>query len=156
MTFSRKKLADWLGRIATGRLGRHCLAVGRNGEKAASDFLENAGYDILARNYRAPHGIGELDIVARDAAGCLCFVEVKTRRQTPGRPSALRPLSAVDDAKQRRLRRAARRWILAMGTPEKPRHRFDVVEVWSHGVTPVRIVHWPYAFPAAAPPGERP
>ena len=37
--------------------------IGRQGEEAAAVFLERAGYEILARNFRTPRG--EIDIVAR-------------------------------------------------------------------------------------------
>ena len=125
------------------------MRIGRNGERAAASFLANAGYDILACNYRAPHGVGELDIVARDAGGCLCFVEVKTRRERKGRAPLVRPIAAVTAGKRSNLRQAARFWLEAMSTPQKPPYRFDVVEVWSHNSSPVRLVHWPYAFPSS-------
>ena len=60
--------------------------IGRQGEEAAAVFLERAGYDILARNFRTPRG--EIDIVASKGR-MLAFVEVKTRRtQRFGRPAA--------------------------------------------------------------------
>jgi putative endonuclease len=51
-------------------------SVGRWGEELAADWLQQHGYEILARNVRTPYG--EIDLVAR-RDGSLCFVEVKTR-----------------------------------------------------------------------------
>lgn len=47
---------------------------GDRGEAAVSAALEARGYRILARQYRCRWG--ELDLVAWDPAGILCFVEV--------------------------------------------------------------------------------
>ena len=54
----------------------HNQSVGKKGEIIATDHLRKAGYDIIAKNYRA--GRGEIDIIAKLAA-TLIFVEVKTR-----------------------------------------------------------------------------
>ena len=51
--------------------------TGQAGERAATEYLRRAGYDICARNWR--QGRDELDIVALKE-GVLHFVEVKTRR----------------------------------------------------------------------------
>lgn len=124
-------------------------AVGQRGERLAARFLENAGYDILARNYAAPHGAGEIDIVARSRSGRLCFVEVKTRRVHPGRTWSLRPASAVDEAKRRRLRRSAYCWRRSVGTRKEAPCRFDIVEVWADGLRPRWLKHWAEAFPVS-------
>jgi len=55
---------------------RHGL--GNRGEALAADYLEKHGYTIRERNYRVPN-LGEIDIVAEEA-GCLVYVEVRTRR----------------------------------------------------------------------------
>lgn len=51
--------------------------LGRRGEAAAREFLEQRGYTVLAENYRCPWG--ELDIVAQQGE-TVVFVEVRTRR----------------------------------------------------------------------------
>ncbi len=53
--------------------------LGDSGERVAAMFLEQRGYKILARNWRSPTRVGEMDLVAEDADG-LAFVEVRTRR----------------------------------------------------------------------------
>ena len=98
---------------------------GDRGEAAVSAALEARGYRILARQYRCRWG--ELDLVAWDPAGILCFVEVKTR--SPGAIAAAR--ESVTPAKQRRLRAAAG-YYLAEKELDCP-CRFDVAEVWDSG-----------------------
>ncbi|MCD8096248.1 MAG: YraN family protein [Ruminococcus sp.] len=51
--------------------------IGNAGEAAVAKFLENNGYEILARNYTVKGG--EIDIIARKDDH-LAFVEVKTRK----------------------------------------------------------------------------
>src|SRR5687768_8729018 len=51
--------------------------LGREGERLASRYLRGQQYRILYRNFRAPRGGGEVDIVCRDKAdNMLVFVEV--------------------------------------------------------------------------------
>lgn len=74
--------------------------LGKLGEDFAAGILEDRGFLILERNYRCP--FGEIDIIA-EKAGKLSFVEVKTRATLRfGRPA-----EAVNQQKQRRIRRAA-------------------------------------------------
>jgi len=54
----------------------HRQALGRWGEAAAADFLQQRGDEILGRNVRTPHG--EIDLITR-RADIIVFVEVKTR-----------------------------------------------------------------------------
>jgi len=48
---------------------------GKEGENKAAEFLEKAGMQILARNFRSP--VGEVDIIALEKE-TIVFVEVKT------------------------------------------------------------------------------
>lgn len=121
--------------------------MGRRGEDAAGRFLENAGYALLCRNWRAPRNLGELDIVCRDASGVLCFVEVKTLRLK--RAAAISgealpsPLAAWTRGKRRRMARAAAEYLSTLGNPRVP-IRYDVVEVWSESSGSPRFLrHWP-------------
>lgn len=119
------------------------LNVGVWGEAEAERALREKGYRILGRRVRVLRRL-ELDLVARDG-DCLVFVEVKTR----GSDAFGRPASAVDQAKRRRLSRAAMIYL----RPLKPRpatFRFDVVEVIGtpeSGVGDLR--HIVNAFPLA-------
>jgi putative endonuclease len=96
--------------------------VGRRGEAIAACWLWTQGCRILYRNYRGPEG-GEVDLVCRHGQD-LCFAEVKTRTGTAfGRPGL-----AVDEAKQRLIRRGAESWLRLLGCPEI-RWRYDIVEL---------------------------
>ncbi|NLV20992.1 MAG: YraN family protein [Syntrophomonadaceae bacterium] len=53
------------------------IALGRQGEEIAAAYLQQQGYEILARNYRCRYG--ELDIICKKN-NIIVFVEVKTRR----------------------------------------------------------------------------
>ncbi|WP_265523244.1 YraN family protein [Oerskovia flava] len=79
-------------------------AVGRYGEKVATAYLLDAGWQVLDRNWRGTGG--ELDIVALDAT-TLVSVEVKTRRGT----GFGHPAEAVTAAKLARLRRLTGQWL---------------------------------------------
>ncbi len=54
----------------------HNQAIGRWGEKAAAEYLQACGYEIVEKNARTPYG--EIDLVAR-RDGVTVFVEVKAR-----------------------------------------------------------------------------
>lgn len=78
--------------------------LGRAGEDRAVAYLQDQGYEILARNWRAP--TGEIDVIARTGRQ-LVFVEVKTRRGGDFGD----PLEAVDARKRARLWRLAHAWL---------------------------------------------
>ena len=104
--------------------------LGDYGERVAADWLRSKGCRILARNFKGPHK-GEVDIVARDGK-LLLFVEVKTRQER----TKIRPLDAVNKAKQTLIERGANAWLKRLGTRDLP-WRFDVIEVYvEEGVKP--------------------
>lgn len=80
------------------------MALGKAGEDAVCEFLSNHGHSILERNYRSGHL--EIDIISLDANG-VHFVEVKTRVA----PTPTRPGEVVDATKQKRIARAAARYL---------------------------------------------
>jgi putative endonuclease len=80
--------------------------LGKRGEALAALFLQNAGYEILERNWRCPQG--EIDLIARDGADTV-FVEVKTRSSL----AFGHPLEAITVQKLARLRRLAQSWCQA-------------------------------------------
>lgn len=55
---------------------KHNHLIGKWGEQAAAEYLEQKGYLILEKNTRTPHG--EIDIVAT-LEGLTVLVEVKAR-----------------------------------------------------------------------------
>lgn len=54
------------------------IQKGKYGEDLAVDYLKKNRYKIIDRNYKYSK-YGEIDIIALDRDGALCFVEVKTR-----------------------------------------------------------------------------
>jgi putative endonuclease len=107
--------------------------LGRDGERAAAEYLENLGYRILDRNWRSADG--ELDIVAADRQTFVA-VEVKTRS---GRRYGT-PLEAVGRDKLRRLRRLAVLWLNAHGI-RFDQVRIDVVALMLEGTGGFTIEH---------------
>ncbi len=102
-------------------------ARGDRGENAAVGYLCRRFYRILSRNYRA--GGAEIDVVAKRGK-TLVFVEVKTRRLSPGESTRLtRPAAAVTRDKQEHVIRAAKIWLAQHPNP-KFSVRFDVIEVY--------------------------
>ena len=115
--------------------------IGAWGEELALHLLEAQGYDIRARNWRAPGG--EVDLVAQDG-DTVVFVEVKTR--TGSRFGT--PEEAVTAIKRRRLQRAAWAYLLAHDLLDAP-WRIDVIAVdRSAGPGAPRIEHYQDAVDA--------
>ncbi len=103
---------------------QHPLETGERGETLAYWYLRQAGYILVARNWRARRGTGELDLIGWDGA-TLAFVEVKTRTSCEGGP----PEAAVVHAKQKRVVKAAKEYLrrLRLGPVN---YRFDIVSVF--------------------------
>ena len=97
-------------------------ALGNRGEAEVARYLRRKGYTLLASQWRCR--FGELDLVARDRRGIVCFVEVKLRSDT----AHGLPREAVDRRKQERLRTAAALY-LSTHDIDAPA-RFDVAEVY--------------------------
>ncbi len=85
--------------MATGR-----RALGIWGEKAAAEYLQRKGYQVLERNSRTPYG--EIDLICRQA-GVIVFVEVKTRSST----SFGFPEESVTRRKQERMVACAQAYL---------------------------------------------
>ena len=107
--------------------------LGARGEEFASQFLQNLGYRILARNWRTKRG--ELDIVAIRYS-TLVFCEVKTRSSNVyGLPS-----EAISRSKIEHLKTVALEWL----NSHEVRHfgiRFDVIAVLVGSTSVPQITH---------------
>jgi putative endonuclease len=114
----------------TAKLGRtpvtapH-LATGERGEEAALFHLRRHGYTIIARQWRSIKLRGDIDLIGWDG-DALCFIEVKTRTSRAWEPAEF----AVDEEKQRMLRRMARAYLRRCDNAEDLKTRFDVVSVY--------------------------
>lgn len=119
--------------------------LGARGEEAAARNLASRGWEILARNWTCE--LGEVDIIARDTSApvpTLVLVEVKTRRAPSGEEVV--PEVAVDEEKQRRYARLARR--LLQTNPNIESVRFDVVAIADKGDGFAHLHHVFNAFQA--------
>jgi putative endonuclease len=101
------------------------LSLGRRGERAAEKYLRRHGYRIVARNFRAAGA--EIDVVAMEDE-TLVFVEVKTRRSR----DAGAPEEAVDERKQKQIRRAAEIFATRYRADDVTM-RFDIIAVDASG-----------------------
>ena len=100
-------------------------ARGNRGEAEVANYLRKKGYTLLASQWRCR--FGELDLVAKDKRGTICFVEVKLRSAG----SIAMPREFVDSRKQERLRTAASAYMSTHELDEPA--RFDVAEVYADG-----------------------
>ena len=115
MSGERKRLGEW-------------------GEEMAVQALQEAGLEILARNWRCP--VGEIDIVAREGE-IVAVVEVKTRR---GRAAGT-PEQGVDAVKQAKLCELAQTYIEYTGWEGLVRIDVIGVELDASGKL-LRVSHW--------------
>ena len=113
-------------------------ASGDRGEAQVARYLRKKGYTLLASQWRCR--FGELDLVARDRKGMVCFVEVKLR----GEGSIALPREFVDRRKQERIRTAAAAY-LSTHELDAPA-RFDVAEVYQEKNGELRVEYLENAF----------
>ena len=112
------------------------INIGRAGEDAALDWLQEHGMTLLERNWRSGHY--ELDLIMEDSRS-IRIVEVKSLSESDG----FDPSANMTPEKCRRIVRAARRFLA-----ENPSGRevcFDVVAVLFCDGAP-RITYIPSAF----------
>jgi putative endonuclease len=116
-------VGDWLRHRARLRREDPKHAWGARGEDLAQRYLQKRGYRVVARNWRAEDGSGELDLVAWDKT-TLVVVEVKTRASAEfGLPE-----EAVNAVKRDHLARTAARYAREADVPFD-NVRFDIVSV---------------------------
>ncbi len=92
--------------------------LGVSFEGRAQALLERRGWRLVTRNYRCRGG--EIDLIMRDRAEVLVFVEVRARTRSDFGGAA----DSITRAKRRRLMLAARHYLLRRPAT---RCRFDVV-----------------------------
>lgn len=110
--------------------------TGLIGEMRASRYLRAKGYEIYSANYRSKSG--EIDLIA-EKDGVLCFIEVKTRRES----AYFTPAEAVDRRKEENVKSTAASFLAA--TKLNMPFRFDIIEVVL-GETEYKIRHIENAF----------
>ena len=95
--------------------------LGDRGERMAAEYLERAGWSILARNFRLGHR--EIDLVARRGE-VVAFVEVKTRAGL----GYGHPLEAITAKKRREIQVVAQVCVERHGKPGDV-YRYDAIAV---------------------------
>ncbi|MDE7423903.1 MAG: YraN family protein [Lachnospiraceae bacterium] len=110
--------------------------LGMEYEEKAARYLEEKGYQILARNYQNLYG--EIDIVAKDKKGEIVYCEIKFRRNN----RYGEPMEAVDVRKQRKICKTALYHYARHGYMENQSCRFDVIGIYGDGT----IKHIKHAF----------
>lgn len=113
--------------------------LGSQGENLAADYLTKQGCRLIARNFRMRSG--EIDLIMMDR-GCLCFIEVKTRKGNHT------PQEAVSLAKQRRLTRLAKLFMVQQFQRQDINSRFDVIAIDTHTDDSPRVQWLRNAFDA--------
>ncbi|MBX2914039.1 MAG: YraN family protein [Cyclobacteriaceae bacterium] len=109
---------------------------GKDGEDLAAAFLQQAGYEILERNYRYKRS--EIDLIVRKA-GWLVFVEVKMRSSDAfGYPEEF-----VDYQKAKNIVFGAEQYTYENNYEGNV--RYDVVAITMHSDKP-EIRHFEDAF----------
>ncbi len=102
-------------------------AEGRKGESVAAEYLEAAGYTVLARNYRSRRG--EIDLVVLEGESII-FVEVKAWRSLGMQDIGL----ALDARKQGRIIETAKFFLSQNREYNGRRVRFDLVFIGPEGI----------------------
>jgi putative endonuclease len=132
------KLSDAARQFRERRTLSPDAALGRRGEDLAHRYLRNAGFTVVARNYRPSEGDAEVDIIARDG-DIIVFVEVKSRSSNDfGSPER-----AIDSEKRKHIVRAARSYATRAGIAWN-QVRFDTISIVF--TAPPSLVHQQDAF----------
>lgn len=95
-------------------------SLGRAWESRAAAWLDAQGFRTIAQGYRCR--LGEIDLIVDDGQD-LVFVEVRARKLD----SLGTAVESVGTAKQRRIIRATRHYLMRHPRAQARRIRFDVV-----------------------------
>jgi len=95
---------------------------GTSAEERVVRYLEERGFHILDRNFRAK--VGEIDVIAAKGRA-LHFVEVRSRASS----RFLHPAESVDARKRARIRRTAEVYLARLRGPAPEEVCFDVAAV---------------------------
>ena len=115
--------------------------LGKTGEEYCCIQLENAGYEIIQKNYHSPYG--EIDIIAKEGQ-FLVFIEVKTRSKS----SMDHTMSDITYSKQKKITKTAMYFLVNYTNPEILEYRFDVMILIKKDNT-IEINHLKNAFEPA-------
>jgi putative endonuclease len=111
--------------------------LGRRAEESVAGYLQEKGFEIIARNERVGHL--EIDIIAKKGS-LLVFCEVRARTDD----TWMTPAQSLSSTKLERLRRAATQWLVSAQS-SAVEVRFDVASV-VYDVPQGRIDYFEDAF----------
>jgi putative endonuclease len=114
---------------------RYRRRFGQSREGLAARYLAQSGLRLLNRNYQCR--VGEIDLIARDGE-TLVFIEVRYR-QDDSHGSAL---ESVTPAKQRKIVRCARYFLMKHPQLSNLPCRFDIVGICPDAVHPGIRFDW--------------
>lgn len=106
--------------MVMGRSSSPTHQKGAAAEDAASLFLTQQGFTLIAQNFNTP--LGEIDLIVQKAT-TLVFVEVRLRKSN----SLVSALESVTRAKQRKIGRAAAVFLQRHKQYQECDCRFDVI-----------------------------
>ena len=125
-----------IGRIKLESMAKH-LETGKKAEILAGIFLEEKGYEIIARNYR--YGRAEIDLIVRKDI-FIVFVEVKSLTNIKfGNPEI-----SVTKNKIKLVTRAAGNFVYS--TNWQQQIRFDIISIIFKSEDDFEITHFEDAF----------
>jgi uncharacterized protein (TIGR00252 family) len=104
-------------------------SIAAHGEQAAARFFEEKGGSVIKRNWRWGR-FAEIDLIVRDLADLLIFVEVKTRqkiRMDSGFPES--GFDTINWRKRQKIVTSARCFVAVEHLSPGQPMRFDVVLV---------------------------
>lgn len=114
--------------FSPGPLIMQSKQVGILGEKIASDFLKEKGYQILDRNYSSKKVSGpirgEIDIIAKEK-DAIHFIEVKTLTSD----KIISPEEKIDFQKEKKIIKMAESWLLENKISFDTKWQIDVISV---------------------------
>lgn len=109
-------------------------AKGEAFESLACDYLQKAGLQLLARNFRLGHW--EVDLIMKDGS-TFVFVEVKYRKNEHYGGAA----AALSHSQRARLRSTAQAYLQQNRLrEEKTQCRFDLFAITGHPISPT--IEW--------------
>lgn len=110
--------------------------IGDAAEERAARYLRRQKHQILERNFNCR--FGEIDLITRDHAGFLVFVEVRYRAESAFASAA----ESITPMKQNRLRKAAQIYLSRHPNLSEQPCRFDVVAIQQANDSGRIVINW--------------
>lgn len=109
--------------------------LGMASETLALRFLRRQGMELLVRNYHCR--TGEIDLIVR-SGGTIVFVEVRFRKNSHYGS----PIESVTPAKQTKIVRCARHYLMRNPQLGSCNYRFDIIGISQNGSIKGFQIEW--------------